>query len=180
MQETNIAPQETLPESTKEQGAPSTADQAPKKAPKKHEITPGEDYAHLNMPPVDGPVLRRALWREWRGSLILFCFASVYVELCLHFCVFGEADLRLVFPILFGLVGGVICTFLCTMLPPIPGRILTVVLVAAQVLFAEVQLVYNSIFGNFMPMSLAQMGGGVIAGYIKLGCAHAKPERIAV
>ena len=163
MQEMNIAPQEPLPE--KEKGGPSTVDQPSKRSPKKHEITPGEDYAHLNMPPVGGPVLRRALWREWRGSLILFCFASVYVELCLHFCVFGEADLRIVFPILFGLVGGVISTFLCTMLPPIPGRALTVVLVAAQVLFAEVQLVYHSIFGNFMPMSLAQMGGGVMTNF---------------
>ena len=28
--------------------------------------------------------LRRGLWQAWLRSLLLFCCASVYVELCLH------------------------------------------------------------------------------------------------
>lgn len=107
------------------------------------------------------------MWREFRKSLLLFCFVSVYVELCLHMCVFKEIDGRIIYPILFALVGGSLMTFLCTLLPRIPGRILTVVLIAAEVIYAEVQLVYHAIFGNFMPISLAGMGENVVTNFGK-------------
>ena len=121
--------------------------------------------ANITLPPMSGPVLRRALWHEWMDSTWLFCFVSVYVELCLHLCVYKSVDLRIVFPILFGLAAGNICAFFCTMLPKIPGRILTCILVAAQVIYAEVQLVYHAIFGNFMPISQAAMGGDVLTNF---------------
>ena len=124
-----------------------------------------QEFEDLNIPPMQGPVLRRAMWREWRQSLLLFCFVSVYVELCLHLCVFKEIDNRIVYPILFALLGGGIMTFLCTLLPRIPGRILTVLLIAAEVIYAEVQLVYHAIFGNFMPISLAGMGENVVTNF---------------
>lgn len=123
------------------------------------------EFAHINMPPMQGPVLRRAIWRDWRNSLLLFWFVSVYVELCLHLCVFGEVDGRIVYPILFGLLGGSFFALLCTMLPKITGRTLTVILVAAEVIYAEVQLVYHAIFGNFMPISLAGMGENVVTNF---------------
>lgn len=40
-----------------------------------------------------------------------------------------------------------------------------VLLVAVQVLFAEVQLMYHAIFGNFMPISQVSMGGNVITNF---------------
>ncbi len=123
------------------------------------------EFENLNMPPMQGPILRRAIWRDWRNSLLLFWFVSVYVELCLHLCVFGEVDGRIVYPILFGLLGGTIMTLLCTLLPRIAGRIATVILVAAEVIYAEVQLVYHAIFGNFMPISLAGMGENVVTNF---------------
>lgn len=119
----------------------------------------------INMPPMKGPVLRRALWREWLDSSIIFCFTSVYVELCLHLCVYREIDYRIIYPILFGLIAGNVCAFFCTMLPKLPGRILTCIFVAAQVIFAEVQLVYFAIFGNFMPISQTTMGGAVLSNF---------------
>lgn len=82
-------------------------------------------------------------------------------------CVFKEIDGRIIYPILFALVGGSLMTFLCTLLPRIPGRILTVVLIAAEVIYAEVQLVYHAIFGNFMPISLAGMGENVVTNFGK-------------
>ena len=115
--------------------------------------------------PLTGPVLRRSIWREWRGSLLTFCFVSVYVELCLHLCVYHTLDSRIIYPILFGLVAGVVCSLLSSSLPKIPGRVLAVLLVAAQVIFAEVQLVYQAIFGNFMPISQVSMGGNVITNF---------------
>ncbi|MDD6024356.1 MAG: LTA synthase family protein [Oscillospiraceae bacterium] len=122
-------------------------------------------YAESQLPDLGGPVLRRSLWREWRTSTLVFCFVSVYLELCLHICVFGEVGERALYLVLFGVMFGVAASFLCTMLPKLPGRILTVFLVAIQVLYAEVQLVYHAIFGNFMPLSLARMGEGVVTNF---------------
>lgn len=85
--------------------------------------------------------LRRGLWKTWGGSLLLFCSVSVYVELCLHLCVYHSLDRRAVYLVLFGLLGGTVCTLLTTHLPKIARQIVGVLLVAVQVLFAEVQLV---------------------------------------
>lgn len=123
------------------------------------------DLSNIKLPPMSGPVLRRALWREWLDSTWLFCFVSVYVELCLHICIYKEIDFRIIYPIFFGLIGGNICGFICTMFPKIPGRILTCIFVATQVIFAEVQLVYFAIFGNFMPISQTTMGGAVLSNF---------------
>lgn len=81
---------------------------------------------------------RRGLWQEWLRSLLLFCGASVYVELCLHLCVYRSLDRRAVYLVLFGLLGGTVCTLLTTHLPKIARQIVGVLLVAVQVLFAEV------------------------------------------
>ena len=109
--------------------------------------------------------LRRGLWQAWLRSLLLFCCASVYVELCLHLCVYRSLDRRTVYLVLFGLLGGTVCTLLTTHLPKIARQIMGVLLVAVQVLFAEVQLVYHAIFGNFMPISQVSMGGNVITNF---------------
>ena len=108
---------------------------------------------------------RRGLWQEWLRSLLLFCGASVYVELCLHLCVYRSLDRRAVYLVLFGLLGGTVCTLLTTHLPKIARQIVGVLLVAVQVLFAEVQLMYHAIFGNFMPISQVSMGGNVITNF---------------
>ena len=49
--------------------------------------------------------------------------------------------LRILFPILFALMTAVICSMIAGSLPKIPGRILSMVLVSAQTMLAEVQLV---------------------------------------
>lgn len=139
------------------------AEQAPAK-PKKRKKQ-ADVSEHINMPPVSGPVLRRSIWREWRRSVLMFCFASVYTELCLHLCVYHSMDGRIVYPVLFALVGGMLCSLVSSCLPKIPGRVLGVILVLAQVVYAEVQLVYHAIFGNFMPISLAKMGEGVVTNF---------------
>ena len=109
--------------------------------------------------------LRRGLWQAWLRSLLLFCCASVYVELCLHLCVYRSLDRRTVYLMLFGLLGGTVCTLLTTHLPKIARQIVGALLVAVQVLFAEVQLVYHAIFGSFMPISQVSMGGNVITNF---------------
>ena len=109
--------------------------------------------------------LRRGLWKSWGSSLLLFCCTSVYVELCLHLCVYRSLDRRTVYLVLFGLLGGTVCTLLTTHLPKIARQIVGALLVAVQVLFAEVQLVYQNIFGNFMPLNQVSMGENVMESF---------------
>ena len=115
--------------------------------------------------PVSGPVLRRTLWREWRGSLLTFAFVSIYLELCLHLCIFRSINIRILYPILFALMEALICSLVASSLPKIPGRIMAVALTLLQTVLAEVQLVYNSIFGSLMPISQVQMGGDVVTNF---------------
>ena len=131
--------------------------------------TKSNEITDTHQAPCEAPetaeALRRGLWQAWLRSLLLFCCASVYVELCLHLCVYHSLDRRVVYLILFGLLGGTVCTLLTTHLPKIARQIVGVLLVAVQVLFAEVQLMYHAIFGNFMPISQVSMGGNVITNF---------------
>ena len=57
-----------------------------------------------------------SLWKTWCKNLLLFCSASVYIELCLHLCVYRSLDRYAVYLFLFGLLGGVAVT-LAVVLP---------------------------------------------------------------
>lgn len=109
--------------------------------------------------------MSHGLWNTWRKNLLLFCLTGVYVELCLHLCVFGSMDRYAGYPVLFGLLGGALCTLVVSSLPKVLRQITGVFLVAAQVLLAEAQLVYHCIFGDFMPVSQIGMGGNVIVNF---------------
>ena len=109
--------------------------------------------------------MSHGLWNTWRKNLLLFCLTGVYVELCLHLCVFGSMDRYAGYPVLFGLLGGALCTLVVSSLPKVLRQITGGVLVAAQVLLAEVQLVYHCIFGDFMPVSQIGMGGNVVVNF---------------
>ena len=109
--------------------------------------------------------MSHGLWNTWRKNLLLFCLTGVYVELCLHLCVFGSMDRYAGYPVLFGLLGGALCTLVVSSLPKVLRQITGVFLVAAQVLLAEAQLVYHCIFGDFMPVSQIGMGGNVVVNF---------------
>lgn len=109
--------------------------------------------------------MSHGLWNTWRKNLLLFCLTGVYVELCLHLCVFGSMDRYAGYPVLFGLLGGALCTLVVSSLPKVLRQITGLLLVAAQVMLAEVQLVYHCIFGDFMPVSQIGMGGNVIVNF---------------
>ena len=109
--------------------------------------------------------MSHGLWNTWRKNLLLFCLTGVYVELCLHLCVFGSMDRYAGYPVLFGLLGGALCTLVVSSLPKVLRQITGLLLVAAQVMLAEAQLVYHCIFGDFMPVSQIGMGGNVIVNF---------------
>ena len=108
---------------------------------------------------------RRSLWISWAGDLLLFCLTGVYVELCLHLCVYHKVDRQIIYPILFALIGGILFSLLTSYLPRILRQIVGILLVTVEVLFAEVQLVYQCIFGSFMPISQVSMGENVITNF---------------
>ena len=112
-----------------------------------------------------GQSMRRGLWKTWWENLLLYCFTGVYVELCLHLCVFRSLDRYAGYLVLFGLLGGVLCTLVVSSLPKVLRQITGVFLVTAQVLLAEVQLVYQNIFGNFMPLNQVSMGENVMESF---------------
>ena len=109
--------------------------------------------------------MSHGLWNTWLKNLLLFCLTGVYVELCLHLCVFGSMDRYAGYPVLFGLLGGALCTLVVSSLPKVLRQITGLLLVAAQVMLAEMQLVYHCIFGDFMPVSQIGMGGNVIVNF---------------
>ena len=84
--------------------------------------------------------MSHGLWNTWRKNLLLFCLTGVYVELCLHLCGFRSLDRYAGYLVLFGLLGGALCTLVVSSLPKVLRQSAGVCLVAAQVLLAEVQL----------------------------------------
>ena len=82
-----------------------------------------------------------------------------------HLCVFRSLDRYAGYLVLFGLLSGALCTLVVSSLPKVLRQIVGVLLVAAQVLLAEVQLVYQRIFGNFMPLNQVSMGENVMANF---------------
>lgn len=75
--------------------------------------------------------MSHGLWNTWLKNLLLFCLTGVYVELCLHLCVFGSMDRYAGYPVLFGLLGGALCTLVVSSLPKVLRQITGVFLVAA-------------------------------------------------
>ena len=71
--------------------------------------TKSNEITDTHQAPCEAPetaeALRRSMWQAWLRSLLLFCCASVYVELCLHLCVYRSLDRRAVYLVLFGLLG---------------------------------------------------------------------------
>ena len=132
-------------------------------------ITPEQplapEQAEVSATPDTARSPHRSLWKTWAADLLLFCFTCVYVELCLHLCVYHKVDKQIIYPILFALIGGILFSLLTSYLPRILRQIVGILLVTVEVLFAEVQLVYQCIFGNFMPISQVSMGENVITNF---------------
>ena len=104
--------------------------------------------------------------REWL-SLILAMAVPVYLEVVLHLCIYRQINERIVFPILFALSVGALLFALCSALPPRAGKWALCVLLGLLTFYFEVQLVYNSIFGEFMALMQMFTGAGAITNFFK-------------
>ncbi|MBQ7474354.1 MAG: LTA synthase family protein [Clostridia bacterium] len=107
----------------------------------------------------------RGVVRTWLIETVLIVFSAVYTEVCLHFLIFGRADDRIWFPVFFGLIVGTLEAAIASFIPKIPRRIFIGAAVSLGTFLSEIQLVYQSIFGNLMPLNLVRMGGGALANF---------------
>ena len=104
--------------------------------------------------------------REWL-SLILALAVPVYLEVVLHLCIYHQVNGRIIFPILFALSVGALLFALCSLLPPRAGKWMLCLLLGLLTFYFEVQLVYNSIFGEFMALMQMFTGAGAITNFFK-------------
>lgn len=104
--------------------------------------------------------------REWL-SLILALAVPVYLEVVLHLCIYHQVNGRIIFPILFALSVGALLFALCSALPPRAGKWMLCLLLGLLTFYFEVQLVYNSIFGEFMALMQMFTGAGAITNFFK-------------
>lgn len=104
--------------------------------------------------------------REWL-SLILALAVPVYLEVVLHLCIYRQINERIIFPILFALSVGALLFALCSLLPPRAGKWMLCLLLGLLTFYFEVQLVYNSIFGEFMALMQMFTGAGAITNFFK-------------
>lgn len=102
----------------------------------------------------------------WLARLGLFCGISVYLEFLLHLFLFRGLNSHIVYPILFGLMTGVLTATLVSLLPKVGQRIAAFLLVLLQCALADTQLIYHAVFGNLMPISQVTMGGGVVTDFL--------------
>ncbi len=106
-----------------------------------------------------------ALWKIWAHRAAVFCLCFVYTEVVLHLFLFKSIDWKIIFPIFFALLIAGIFAFFALLMPKIPRRIFTIVIVAAVTVLSAIQLVYKSIFRNLMPMNMAKMGGNAVGNF---------------
>lgn len=98
-------------------------------------------------------------------TLAFYTAAMVYLELCLHIIVYGCADIRIVFPLLFAIMAGILIFTVSSLLPKKASVITGLILISVVIIYFEVQLVYNCIFGSFMPLKQLTMGADAVTGF---------------
>ncbi len=85
-------------------------------------------------------------------TCLLTVLAPVYWELTLHLFVYHQLTWRIAYPLLFSLTAGIGVYVLSSLFPKKVNTGIACTLTGLICLYFEVQLVYRSIFGEFMPV----------------------------
>ena len=97
----------------------------------------------------------------------LAILSPVYLELALHFFIYGQIGSRIVYPILFAVCAGVFIFAVCTCLPGRACGPVFCVLIGLLNFYFEIQLVYNSIFGEFMSIMQLFTGAAAVTNFFR-------------
>lgn len=98
-------------------------------------------------------------------ALIACAVLPVYLECVLHLLVYGAMSSRIVYPVLFALAAGAVLYALSTIFPAKANAVIALVLGFLLTFYFEVQLVYNSIFGEFMSVWQISFGATAITNF---------------
>ncbi len=97
---------------------------------------------------------------------LLCCMAlPIYLELMLHLLIYSELSFRSLYSVCFAGSVGCLLFALCALLPPKGARWALPILVSALCLFFEIQLVYHSIFDEFMPLWQISFGADAVTNF---------------
>ena len=110
--------------------------------------------------------IQTALHRHWREASVCVAF-PLLLELVLHFFVYISASARLIYPCAFALALGSLLFILCTLFSCRINRIVFLTLTSVLTFYAEVQLVYHSIFGEFMSLWQLSFGAEAVTNFWK-------------
>lgn len=108
------------------------------------------------------------VWDGWKEKLRTLCYyisVFLYLELMLQLVMYKSFSIRIIYPVLFGLVSGSILYLVCNLFPKKISKKVGGFVIFLVVLYFEVQLVYHCIFGSFMPLSQIGLGAGAITNF---------------
>lgn len=95
----------------------------------------------------------------WNAAF--FVLSVMFLEICMQLVSFGELTGDIVYPILFSIPTGILLSFFTGFFNPKVNGIISMVLTFLVCLYFNIQLVYQSIFGDFL--ALADMSNGADA-----------------
>lgn len=100
-------------------------------------------------------------------QLVFFSLSAFWMELMYHVFTYHSVDLNLMYPFLFSLGFGAVCTALTGLFPQKLNKILSTILMVALALFYCTEQVYKSLFKVPLVLNLAVGGAGDVTQYWK-------------
>lgn len=99
------------------------------------------------------------------AKTLMFSLAFSYYEFILHYNTIAEFSWKFIYPMIFSLPLGLLCTLLTSFFRKGINYTLSWILLVASYLFSAAQLTYYKIFGSFISFSLMKMGGQAIKNF---------------
>lgn len=110
----------------------------------------------------DAQLTKKQLVLQIVTKTLLFAAILSYFEFVLHYNTIGEFNWKFIYPIIFTIPLGLLCTLLTSFFRRGVNYFISGVLLVAAYLFMGAQLTYYKIFGSFISFSLIKMGGQAI------------------
>ncbi len=97
--------------------------------------------------------------------LIACVFMTVYSEVVLHIFVYGELPTKIIYTVMFACAVGLLVYALCTFFRDGANRVIVLTVNTLITLYFETQLVYNSIFSEFMSVWQVNTGADAVTNF---------------
>lgn len=98
-------------------------------------------------------------------SVLMPIFTVIYLEVLLHILAIESVTWRILIPILFSIPCGLVIYFISTCFGRKANNVIYFISITVITVYFLVQYVYNSIFGDFMPLFQVKMGGAAVTNF---------------